>query len=127
MDYGFVGGFNFAFAMLAAAPVTALTRELGKKWTLSIGALLQCGGYVAASFATRVWQLYLTQGVLVGVGIGFIIIPSVAILSQWFSKRRTVANGLASAGSGVGGMAFSWGTAGMIRKIGIRWALRSTG
>lgn len=127
MDYGFVGGFNFAFAMLVAAPATALTREFGKRWTLGAGALLQCGGYIAASFATRVWQLYLSQGVLVGVGIGFLIIPSVAILSQWFARRRTVANGLAGAGSGVGGMAFSWGTAAMIRRIGIRWTLRTTG
>ncbi|SPO05577.1 related to protein MCH2 (monocarboxylate permease homolog) [Cephalotrichum gorgonifer] len=127
LDYGFVGGFNFAFAMLVAPLVTILTREFGKHWTLSIGALLQCGGYVAASFTTKVWQLYLSQGTLVGMGIGFIIIPSVAILSQWFSRKRTIANGISSAGSGLGGMLFSWGTAAMIRRIGLRWTLRGTG
>ncbi|KAL8419203.1 hypothetical protein RB594_002422 [Gaeumannomyces avenae] len=127
MDYGFVGGFNFAFAMLVAAPVTVLTRKIGNKWTLSIGALFQCGGYIGASFAAKIWHLYLSQGVLVGIGIGFIIVPSMAILSQWFSDKRSIANGVASAGSGLGGMIFSWGTASMISQIGLRWTLRTTG
>jgi predicted MFS family arabinose efflux permease len=127
LDYGFVGGFNFAFAMLLAPLVTILTRELGKKWTLSIGALFQCGGFIAASFATKVWHLYLSQGALVGMGIGFIIVPSMAILSQWFTKKRSIANGISSAGSGLGGMVFSWGTEAMIRRIGLRWTLCATG
>jgi len=50
-----------------------------------------------------------------------------AILSQWFEKRRSVANGLSSAGSGVGGVIFTWGTAAMIRSIGLKWTLRTTG
>ncbi|KAK4169723.1 major facilitator superfamily domain-containing protein [Cladorrhinum sp. PSN259] len=94
LDYCFVGGFNFAFAMLVAPLATILTREFGKRWTLSIGALLQCGGYIAASFVAEVWQLYLSKGALVGMSIGFIIVPSMAILSQWFSGKRSIANGL---------------------------------
>ncbi|EGU83905.1 hypothetical protein FOXB_05581, partial [Fusarium oxysporum f. sp. conglutinans Fo5176] len=78
-------------------------------------------------FASRTWQLYLTQGALVGSGIGFIIVPSTAVLSQWLSKRRSMANGISSAGSGVGGAAFTWGTAAMIQRQGLNWALRTTG
>ena len=127
LDYGFVGGFNFAFAMLIAPLATYLSRTLGKRWVLIGGSILQCGGYVAASFATKIWQLYLSQGLLVGCGIGFIILPSMAILSQWFSRKRSVANGISSAGSGVGGVLFTWGTASMLRSIGLAWALRTTG
>jgi MFS family permease len=91
------------------------------------GSVLQCTGYITASFARRIWHLYLSQGALVGCGIGFMIIPSTAILSQWFARRRSIANGISSAGSGIGGMAFTWGTASMIQKLSLAWALRTTG
>lgn len=127
LTFGFVGGFNFTFAMLLAPLATYLTRRFGKRPVLLLGSLLQCIGYVTASFASEIWQLYLSQGLLVGCGIGFIIIPSMAILSQWFSTRRSVANGISSAGSGIGGVIFTWGTAAMIRSMGLAWALRTTG
>ncbi|EWY80855.1 hypothetical protein FOYG_16772 [Fusarium oxysporum NRRL 32931] len=38
-----------------------------------------------------------------------------------------MANGISSAGSGVGGAAFTWGTAAMIQRQGLNWALRTTG
>jgi MFS family permease len=127
IDYGFVGGFNFTFAMLLAPLATYLTRRYGKRSVMLCGSLFQCSGYIAASFSTKIWHLYLAQGVLVGSGIGFLIIPSMAILSQWFSRYRSFANGISSAGSGIGGVAFSWGTASMIRSMGLAWALRTTG
>ncbi|KAF2003607.1 MFS transporter, MCP family, solute carrier family 16, member 6 [Amniculicola lignicola CBS 123094] len=127
MDYGFVGGFNFAFAMLIAPLATFLTARLGKHTVMLTGSVIQCAAYISASFATVVWHLYVTQGALVGCGIGLMIVPSMAILSQWFSKKRSVANGISSAGSGIGGVAFSWGTRSMIDRVGLHWTLRITG
>ena len=85
------------------------------------------GGFVAASFAKEIWQLYLSQGLMVGLGIGSMFIPGIAVLPQWFLKRRSLAQGLASSGSGFGGLAFSLGTDAMIRQISLGWALRITG
>lgn len=127
MDYGYVGGLNFTFAMLLAPLATYLTRRYGFRSVMLTGCVLQCSGYIAASFAYRIWHLYLSQGALVGCGIGLMIIPSTAILSQWFARRRSIANGISSAGSGIGGMAFAWGTASMIERLGLAWALRTTG
>ncbi|KAL3587709.1 hypothetical protein FPOAC2_13607 [Fusarium poae] len=127
MEYGLVGGLNFSCAMLLAPLVTYLASRFRLQVVVLSGCFLQGIGYVAASFASRTWHLYLTQGALVGSGIGFIIIPSMAVLSQWFSKRRSIANGISSAGSGVGGAAFTWGTAAMIQHQGLGWALRTTG
>lgn len=81
-DYGYIGGLNFTFAMLLAPLATYLTRRFGMRPVMLTGSLLQCSGYVAASFAERIWHLYLSQGALVGCGIGLMIIPSTAILSQ---------------------------------------------
>lgn len=127
LKFGAVGGLNFSCAMLIAAPATYLTRILGLHAVMLLGCAMQCVGYVTASFASRTWHLYLTQGAMVGGGIGCIIVPSTAVLSQWFSKRRSIANGISSAGSGIGGAVFAWSTAAMIQSLGLPWALRTTG
>ncbi|KAL9596231.1 MAG: hypothetical protein Q9219_005942 [cf. Caloplaca sp. 3 TL-2023] len=126
-DYAFIGGFNFSIAMLIAPIVTILTRNFGIHATMAVGLILESGGFVAASFATQIWQLHISQGVLVGCGIGFLYIPSLPVLSQWFVQRRTFANGISAAGSGVGGAAFAWGTEAIIRHLSVGWALRIMG
>ena len=60
------------------------------------------------------------------MGQGFVYVPSIAILSQWFSARRSLANGLSAAGSGVGGLLFSFGAAAVIREVSLAWAFRIT-
>jgi predicted MFS family arabinose efflux permease len=126
-DYAFVGGFNFAIAMLIAPIVTVLIRKFGTHIIMLTGVVLQCVGFVSASFAHRIWQLHISQGVLIGCGIGFLYIPALPILSQWFVKKRSLANGISAAGSGVGGAAFTWGTEAIIQRWNISWALRITG
>jgi MFS family permease len=126
-DYAFIGGFNFSIAMLIAPFVTILTRKFGTHKTMIAGVVFESGGFLAASFATRIWQLHISQGVLIGCGIGFLYIPSLPVLSQWFVRRRSLANGVSAAGSGVGGAAFAWGTEAIIQRFSIGWALRITG
>lgn len=127
VDFAFIGGFNFSMAMIVSPLVTILTRKYGKHLTMSIGVILQTTGYITASFSNRIWVLYLTQGFLVGFGIGFLYIPSTAILSQWFTHRRSLANGISSAGSGIGGACFAWATETIIEQLSVAWALRITG
>lgn len=113
--------------MIIASPVTYLTRRLGTHIPMFIGIAFQTGGFVAASFAEQTWHLYLTQGVLVGIGVGFLFIPSVAVTSQWFEKRRSLANSINSAGSGIGGIIYAFGTQAIIDNISLGWALRIIG
>ncbi|KAL0936822.1 major facilitator superfamily transporter [Colletotrichum truncatum] len=127
LEFGFIDGLNFSCAMLVAPLVTHLTRKLGLHAVMIPECLVQSLGYAIASISAQPWHLYLTQGALVGFGIDLIVIPSTAVLSQWFSSRRSIANGISSAGSGAGGAAFTWGTAATIKSLGVHWALRITG
>ena len=86
LDYAFIGGFNFTFALLAAAPATVLTRRYGERAPMLSGVALLSGGFIAASFSSKVWHLYLSQGLCVGAGIGLIYIPATAIVPQWFKE-----------------------------------------
>jgi hypothetical protein len=48
----------------------------------------------------------------------------VGVCPQWFDKRRSFANSIATAGSGIGGLIYSLGTNAMIQSIGLSWAFR---
>ena len=122
-----MGGLNYGVAMSVAPIATNLAGRLGIHVPMFIGAAVIGGGFIAASFAREIWHLFLTQGVLVGLGVGFIWIPSTAILPQWFLKRRSLANGITLAGTGLGGVLFSLTTRPMILNLGLAWALRITG
>ncbi|PPJ49978.1 hypothetical protein CBER1_04749 [Cercospora berteroae] len=127
LDYALIGGLEFGVAMIISPLCTILTRELGRNYVMLTGCVIFAGGFIAASFASEIWELYLSQGVLVGVGLGAIFIPSIQVLPQWFEKRRSLAAGITSAGSGFGGLTFSLGTNAMIERISLAWALRITG
>lgn len=73
------------------------------------------------------WIRYITQGAMAGFGIGFTYIPSVAVLPQWFHKRRAVASAIASGGSGIGGIIYSFATQALIDRVSLAWALRIVG
>ncbi|ORX98003.1 MFS general substrate transporter [Basidiobolus meristosporus CBS 931.73] len=104
-----------------------LTDRYGYRTIEFIGSVFVTGGLVAASFSREVWQLYLTQGVLCGVGTSFCFYPAVSIPAQWFSKRRGLATGIAVAGTGIGGLVLSPLTRKLIDSAGIRWTLRIMG
>jgi nitrate/nitrite transporter NarK len=129
MDFAFIGGLNFSVAMLASPAVTVLVRRNPYviQLPMLIGVCLQTTRFITASFATRIWHLYLTQGVLVGLGVGFTYIPSIAVLSQWFRRRRSLSNGISAAGSGIGGLLFSFMVRSAISNTSLAWSLRITG
>ncbi|KAI4592682.1 hypothetical protein KJ359_010584 [Pestalotiopsis sp. 9143b] len=91
-----------------------------------LGVVLLPAGFISASFATRVWHLYLTQGACIGTGIGLIYIPATAVIPQWFSRKRSLANGICAAGSGIGGLVVCFATQAMLDALGLAWALRIT-
>jgi len=93
---------------------------------MMLGLILLPAGLLAASFATSTWHLYLSQGACVGAGVGFLYMPAMPIVSQWFDKKRSLANGICAAGSGIAGLIMCFVTQAMLDRIGLAWALRVT-
>jgi hypothetical protein len=46
------------------------------------------------SFATQLWHLIVTQGLLYGLGFLCIYYPMLSMLNEWFHKRRGTAYGI---------------------------------
>jgi len=127
MDYAFVGGSNFGAALITGPAVNALLRKFGTRPVMFSGCFFWALGLIAASWARTFWQLVLSQGICVGIGLGMIWQPSTGVVSQWFQKRRSMAQGITSAGSGFVGILYSVSTIHIIENVSLAWALRFTG
>lgn len=91
---------------------------------LAAGSLLIVGGTLAQSASSTLWQLYLAQGVCIGVGTGCLAILSVGVPGLWFDTRLPLANGLAACGSGVGGVLYPVVFRRVSAAAGFGWAVR---
>ncbi|ETS06363.1 MFS general substrate transporter [Trichoderma reesei RUT C-30] len=124
--YSFIGGLSQSQILLIAPLVTHATRVFGTKPPLVVGAVMEAGALIGASFAKQSWQLFLSQGLLFGWGCSFLYIGTIGIIPQWFARRKGIANGIAAAGSGIGGLIYSLSTEAMISNINVAWAFRIT-
>jgi MFS family permease len=98
------------------------------KKTMFIGSLGYLAGNLLAAQATKIWQLYLTHGLLVGMVFALIYAPVAPIIPRWFLKKRGLAFGCALSGTGLGGLVYSFATNAVINRTGDqRWAIRMVG
>ena len=95
--------------MLASSFLLAgmLQSRIGPRAVATIGGLLYSCGLLLASYTQSLTWLYLTWGVMVGVGLGFGYLAPITVGSKWFPNHRGLVNGLAigifAAGSGIFG------------------------
>ncbi|KAF9973767.1 hypothetical protein BGZ75_001041 [Mortierella antarctica] len=123
-ELAWVGTLNVV-GMDMTGPVTGQIADyFGYRLSAFAGALIMGASLVATSFSTKVWQLYLFQGICYGLGASLAFFPSLSLPSQWFKRRRGFATGIAVAGGGFGGLVISPATTAMFDKIGYQWTVR---
>ena len=127
LEYAFVGSLSISVAMFISPLATTCTRFYGSRTTMFIGVAFETASLIGASFVKEIWQLFLSQGVCFGLGLGFLFIGSVPIVPQWFTTKRSLASGIATCGSGLGGLTYSLAAGAMIQSIGLSWAFRVLG
>lgn len=91
------------------------------------GSFMILLGQMMLSLCQSYYQALLAQGFCIGVGVGLIFIPGVALLSTYFSTRLAVANGVAAAGSGLGGILYPIIFHRLCDEIGFGWTVRAIG
>jgi OFA family oxalate/formate antiporter-like MFS transporter len=79
-----------------------LVERFGPRLLISIGAALNGLSWVLAANASSLFGLYLTYGVLGGLGTGVIYVGVVGLMVRWFPDRRGLAAGVVAAGYGAG-------------------------
>ncbi len=82
-----------------------LLDRIAPKWVTTVSILFTTAGFIAASFAKSPLGLYLSYGVLVGIGsAGSGAVACTASIGKWFVKKRGMAIGIAAMGIGLGTM-----------------------
>ena len=117
---------NLTFSIvLLALGVTAgfggyLNYRFGPRVIATAGGILYGIGVLLAAFVRpNLFLLYLTFGVIGGIGIGLGYIVALAMLIRWFPDRRGFITGLAVAGFGAGALITGPAAASLIKSVGL--------
>ncbi|KFZ15794.1 hypothetical protein V502_05409 [Pseudogymnoascus sp. VKM F-4520 (FW-2644)] len=152
-DIAWIGGFQFFFLLFVGTFSGRLADAGYFRQVIFVGSFLQLLGIFMASISTQYWQLILSHGICVGLGNGCIFAPSVALVSTYFSTKKSLAIGISISGGGasvalvstyfstrkslaigisasggaIGGLIFPSMVQNLLPKIGFAWTMRSLG
>ncbi|KAJ7370557.1 hypothetical protein OS493_031563 [Desmophyllum pertusum] len=75
------------FTLYAVAPFVTMACDLwGCRITAFVGGVLCVVGLAASSFVTQLYLLFVTYGMVFGLGASLAFITTFRIISQWFKK-----------------------------------------
>ena len=94
---------------------------------LLLGSAMQLVGILATSFARTYLQLFLAQGLCQGLGCGIVFAPTIANMSTYFTRKRSMAISTSGCGGGTGGMVFPLMAQQLMPRIGFHWTVRAMG
>lgn len=115
-----IGSIFLAVPLLSGPVMSNLVDKYGCRRMTIIGGVLSGIGFVMASFANSVVQLYWTFGVIGGLGLGIGYVTAVCSVVGWFDKRRTFATGIGASGTGIGTFLYAPLTQYLIETLGWR-------
>ena len=104
-----------------------LVDRYGPRVVCSLGALVMGLGVMLTSLIGGIWHLYLTYGLIFGLGGGTQEAPPSSTVAKFFVKRRGMALGIAIAGIGAGTLVMAPVIQLLIDSLGWRWACLLTG
>jgi MFS family permease len=110
-----------------------LSDRIGTRHVIIFGGVTLGLGLLLAGLTRHLWQLYLTFGVLGGVGVGAFYVPLSATATRWFSSNRGLALAIVSGGNGTGILViapvarylistYDWATAFMVMGV-LSWVI----
>ncbi|XP_028843899.1 solute carrier family 16 member 6a [Denticeps clupeoides] len=87
------------FVMTFTAPLSSvMSNRFGFQPVVMFGGFLISLGTISSAFTTSIDQMYITIGVIAGLGYCLTFLPTVTLLSLYFSQRRSIVTAMASTG-----------------------------
>jgi MFS transporter, MCT family, solute carrier family 16 (monocarboxylic acid transporters), member 13 len=101
-DVSMVFGLSGLIYFVLGAFGGMLADRHGPRVVACAGMLMIAAGLLFSSVATSLAMVYAAYGAGIGIGIALVYTPTIACVQPWFTQRRGLAAGLASAGIGAG-------------------------
>ena len=100
-----------------------LVDRFGPRLLIGLGGVLTGLSWVLASQATSLAALYLTYGVIAGLGTGIVYVGVVGHVVGWFPERRGLAAGVVAAGYGMGAILTTFPITDALASVGYQTTL----
>jgi len=107
-DIAWIGSFEIALQFFLGIPV-GMAFDAGYFHHLMIGgSFIYCFSLFMLSLAQpgQYYQIFLAQGVGMGVGLAMTFLPVLTVVAHHFDKRRGFAIGIMTSGASIGGIIF---------------------
>ncbi|CAF3316535.1 unnamed protein product [Rotaria socialis] len=101
-----VGSVPCGVYLLVGPIVSGLANRYGCRPIIIIGSIGAAACMVLSTFSPNVGAMIIIYGIFGGVFFGMVYLPSVVMVSFYFDKKRAIANGLVTAGTGLGALSF---------------------
>lgn len=76
------------------------------------------------SLCREYYQFFLAQGLLLGIGLAFVILPTMATVPRYFVRHRGLALGIMIGGSSIGGVIWPIALRNLFVQVGFGWGVR---
>jgi OFA family oxalate/formate antiporter-like MFS transporter len=109
-SFAVLGIFAVAIAVFAATVIFAgkIQDRRGPRIVATIGGMVLGAGYALASISTEsIALMYISFGVIGGIGLGFGYVCPLAAGVKWFPDKKGLVSGIAVAGFGAGAFIFT--------------------
>lgn len=117
-----IGSLFMAVPLLSGPIMSALVDRYGCRKMTIAGGLISGFGFILSIFSNTIELMYLTFGVIAGLGLGLCYVTAVVSIAFWFDKKRTLAVGLGACGTGIGTFVYAPMTTYFIEEYGWRGA-----
>lgn len=97
-----------------------LAARVSSRTFVILGGVLVGLSWVSSAYVTSLPALYLTYGVLSGIGTGWVYVAVVELMVQWFPRRRGFAVGMVAGCYGLGAIVTTFPIAASLRDSGLR-------
>lgn len=115
-----IGSLFMAVPLMSGPIGSALVDRFGCRWMTIIGGIISGTGFIMSAFCDTIFMMYLTFGVVAGLGLGLCYVTAVVSIAYWFDKKRSLATGLGACGTGVGTVVYAPMTQYFIEQFGWR-------
>lgn len=98
---------SFALS-ISTIPASKIQQKLGIRGLLILSSIGMGIGFVLTSFASELWIIYITAGVIVGAANGIAYMTTLSNAIQWFPEKKGLISGVSVGSYGIGSILFKY-------------------